>query len=213
MRMESQSSVTRARVRGGELVRHEVRRLDGGRAWAIAGGLGLPRLWRFAIGRTLDAVGASVEATRGSAGATRLDHALGAARMALARACDMLIERDLPDVALIVMLVDGGHLHVLCAGAGRVYVQRGATPERLTPREDVKGGLLLAEATRADTPLEPGDLVLAGSASAFSVRAVARLAAVLEEDPHATPSVLAGVLTEPAAQAGLGAAAVALRVA
>jgi hypothetical protein len=213
MRMESQTSVTRARVRGGAIRRHEVRKFEGGRAWAIAGGLGLPRLWRFGIGRTLDAVGASVEATRGSAGATRLDHALGAARMALAQACDTLIEREAPDVTLLVLMLDGPQLHVLCAGAGRVYVHRGAVPERLTPRDEPQGGLLFAEATRAQTRLEPGDLVLAGSASAFSVRGVARIAAVLEEDPRATPSVLASVLTEPAAQAGLGAAALALRVA
>ena len=131
----------------------------------------------------------------------------------LADACECLVEKQVPDVVLLALLVDAGVLHVLSAGAGRVYVQRAGTPQRLTPREDPRDGLLFAAATRSSISLEPGDLVLAGSVSAFSVRGVARLAAVLDEDAKTSPEVLVSVLTEPAALAGVGAAAIAMRVA
>ena len=110
------------------------------------------------------------------------------------------------------MLLEHGALHVVTAGAGRVYVQRAGTPKRLTPREDVREGLLEAQATQSSLPLEPGDLILAGSVSAFSIRAVARLAALLEADTTAAPAVLVDILVEPAALAGIGAAAAAIRV-
>ncbi len=213
MRTESHQSVARARVRTGELARHQIAKLEGGRAWVVLSGLGLPRLWDYGMRHTLAGYTKSLEAGRGRPAPERLDAALAAARIALADACDRIVEKQVPDVVLLALLVDAGTLHVLSAGAGRVYVQRAGTPQRLTPREDPRDGVLFAAATRSSLPLEPGDLVLAGSVSAFSVRAVARLAAVLEEDPRASPEVLVSVLTEPAALAGVGAAAIALRVA
>ena len=60
--------------------------------------------------------------------------------------------------------------------------------------------------------LEPGDLVLAGSATAFSVRAIAQVVTVLSEDARTGPAVIASLLTEPAGQAGAGAAAAVVRV-
>jgi hypothetical protein len=199
-------------VRTGELARHQIAKLEGGRAWVVVGGLGLPRLWSYGTTHALAGYAKALDAARGRPPGERLEGALTSARAALASACDCLVEKQVPDVVLLGLLVDSGTLHVLCAGAGRVYVQRAGAPQRLTPRDDPRDGLLFAEATRSSLALEPGDLVLAGSVSAFSVRGVARLAAVLEEDPRATPSVLVSVLTEPAALAGVGAAAVALRV-
>ena len=213
MRTDSHQSVARARVRTGELARHQIAKLEGGRAWIVAGGLGLPRLWGYGTTHALDAYAKSLEGARGRPATERLDGALAASRRALVAACECLVEKQVPDVVLLALLVDAGTLHVLSAGASRVYVQRGGTPQRLTPREDPRDGLLFAEATRSSMALEPGDLILAGSVSAFSVRGVARLAAVLEEDLRASPSVLVSVLTEPAALAGVGAAAIALRVA
>lgn len=199
-------------MRTGELARHQIAKLEGGRAWVVVGGLGLPRLWGYGTTHALTGFVTALDAARERPATQRLDDALTAARAALADACDCLVEKQVPDVVLLGLLIDAGTLHVLSAGAGRVYVQRAGAPQRLTPREDPRDGLLFADATRCSLALEPGDLVLAGSVSAFSVRGVARLAAVLEQDPHAAPAVLVSVLTEPAALAGVGAAAIALRV-
>ncbi len=213
MRTEAHQSVARERVHEGELARHQIARLEGGRAWVIAGALGRPRLWSRATDSAIGGWTSALVASRGRPPETRLDDALTAARTALADACERLVEREVPDVLLAGLLLEAGTLYVVTAGASRVYVQRGPQPRRLTPRDEPEGGLLAAAPTRTAIALEPGDLVLAGSVSAFSLRSVARLSAVLDEDARATPAVLVSVLTEPAALAGLGAAALALRVA
>jgi hypothetical protein len=212
VRTDSHQSVARERVNEGELARHQIAKLEGGRAWVLAGGLGRPRLWARATDSALDGWTKSLDATRGHPPETRLEHAIGAARQSLASTIECLVEREVPDVTLAGLLLEAGALHVITAGTSRIYVQRGAQPHRLTPREEPTTGLLATPPTRSTFALEPGDLVLAGSVSAFSMRSISRLSAVLEEDPHAAPAVLVSVLTEPAALAGLGAAAVALRV-
>lgn len=200
-------------MRTGELARHAAMKLESGRGWGIASAIAPPRLWSYVTGAALRGFATSLAETALTRPAPeRLADALAGAREALVDACDVLIERGVPDVAFVGLLLEHGALHVVAAGAGRVYVQRAGTPKRLTPREDALTGILEAEATRASLPLEPGDLVLAGTVSAFSIRAVARLASVLEADPRAAPSVLVDVLVEPAALAGVGAAAAAIRV-
>ncbi|MEZ4246943.1 MAG: hypothetical protein R3B99_01680 [Polyangiales bacterium] len=57
---------------------------------------------------------------------------------------------------------------------------------------------------------EPGDLVLAGSASAFSASAVGRVASALQND-SVPPAVLAALLGA-RGKAGVGAVALALRI-
>lgn len=212
MRTDSHQSVARERVHEGELARHQIAKLEGGRAWMLAGGLGRPRLWSRTTDSVLAGWAKSLDASRGRPPEARLEQALAGARESLANACECLVEREVPDVVLAGVLLEAGTLHVIAAGASRVYVQRGAQAHRLTPREEPTGGLLSTPPTRSTLALEPGDLVLAGSVSAFSVRGISRLSAVLDEDPNATPAVLVSVLTEPAALAGLGAAALALRV-
>jgi hypothetical protein len=101
----------------------------------------------------------------------------------------------------------------MAAGAGRVYLQRSGQPKRLTSREESSSaGLLRARPSVCSTPVEPGDLVLAGSVTAFSTSSIAKAISVLASDPDTSPAVLASLLTEPAASAGVGAAAVVLRV-
>ena len=97
-------------------------------------------------------------------------------------------------------------------GTGRVYLHRGGQPQRLTPRDERDEGLLDGVAARCSSPISVGDIVLAGSATAFSVKAIAKLASVLEADPKTPPSVLASLLTEPAGHADVGAVAIALRI-
>ncbi|MFK7987873.1 MAG: hypothetical protein AB8I08_17780 [Sandaracinaceae bacterium] len=211
MRTDGHISIARTRVRAGELSRHVARRFDHGRAYAVSSGIGLPRTWG------LSTVVAIEGFERGLAGATgdpasRLRTAFSEARDALADACDNLVERLLPDATLVGMVIDDGHLHVMSVGAGRVYIQRGGRPQRLTAREEENGGLLRSRPSICSTPVEPGDLVLAGSVTAFSMSSIARVVSVINSDPMTQASVLAKLLTDPAGKAGVGAAAVATRV-
>lgn len=211
MRPESHLSVAAAQVREHELACHGVLELDGRRTFAIAGALGPPRLWGMVVRATLEGFREGLEASQGE-GARRLLAGVEGASARLARLCDALIERMLPDATLVALLVDHAELHVVSVGPGRVYLHRRGRPQRLTPRDDPPGALLRGTPVRCSVPIEPNDIVLAGSVSAFSARAIGTLASVLEADPHAAPPVLATLLTEPAARAGVGAAAVALRV-
>ncbi len=211
MRADSHIVVARADVRGTELRRHAASKLRSGRAFAVSCGLGLPRTWAFATTRVLEGFSSAIETEPGS-GAGLLESGLHAARTKLARGCETLIERMLPDATLTAVLVDNGTLHAMTAGPGRVYLHRARNPQRLTPRDDGREGILHAQPSRCHVTLDPGDVVLVGSLSAFTVRAVSQLAQVLDADPSTPVSVLASLLSEPAAQAGIGAAAIAIRI-
>jgi len=212
VKADAHLSVVKARVRSGEIARHAAIKLDAGRAFLVTTALGLPRMWGYVTDPVLDRFSKELESTRGKGAAARLEAALNAARAELALRCDVLVERQLPDVTLVALLLEHGELHVLSAGPGRAYLHRRGDTHRLTPREDRPEGLLKATPAWCTMTLEPSDLVLTGSISAFSVRAVARLTTVLDADPKVTPSVVASVLTEPATKAGVGAAAVVLRI-
>ncbi|GAB5542716.1 MAG: PP2C family serine/threonine-protein phosphatase [Sandaracinaceae bacterium] len=213
MRTEAHISVTRADIRGGQLSRHAARRLQGGRAFAVSTGLGLPRTWSLATQSALDGFEAHLSDDDESDGQARLGDAVAAARDALADRCDQLVERLLPDATLVGLLLSAGQLHVISVGPGRVYVQRNGQPKRLTAREDEdKSGLLRARPSVCSTEVHPGDLILAGSLTAFSMSSIAKAMSVLGADPQTQPSVLASLLTEPAAKAGVGAAAIVVRI-
>ncbi len=218
MRARSHISVVRARVRDGELTRHLGLKLEARQAFLVASGLGLPRTW----GRALEAVRRGFEEgiARGRAegaidklDAKRLVSAAEQVRARLADSADGLIERTPPDAAFAAFSIEDADLHVVSAGACRVYLHRSGKPQRLTARDEPADGALFARVVQCSTPLEPGDLVMAGSLSAFSMRAVAQVVGVLQDDPRIEPPILASLLTEPAAQAGVGAAAIVLRVA
>ncbi len=211
MRPEAHLSVVEAEVRQRALPRHRALRLESGRAFAIAGAQGPPRLWGLVLDAALAGFERVFEETH-RAGAARLQAAVEAAQEELSRRTHALVEHTLPDAILVSLLADHDELHVMSVGASRVYLQRRGQPQRLTPREDPPEGLREGTPVRCSVALEPGDVVLAGSVSAFSVQAVAKLASVLEADPRTPPSVLATLLTEPAAKAGVGAAGLVLRV-
>lgn len=213
MRTDAHISVTRADVRLGQLTRHVAEPFESDRAFAVSSGLGLPRTWSLSTAAVMRGIAAGLadSAGRGDAGA-RLRSATSGARGELARTCDNLVERVLPDATLVALLLEEGSLHVMSAGPGRVYVQRNGRPKRLTARDEQRGGLLSARPSICSTPLEPGDLVLAGSVTAFSMSSIAKAVSVLNEDPNTAPAVLGNLLTEPAGKAGVGAAAVVLRV-
>ena len=214
MRTDTHISLARTEVREGSLPKHAAIELDAGRLFAIAGGLGLPRSWPLATAAALEGFVEGIEKAdaEGERGMERVHEGLRGARAALARTCDRLVERLLPDASLVAFGLSDGQLHVMSAGSGRVYLRRGGRPERLTSREAQPGGLLRARPSQCGTPVEPGDLIMAGSVSAFSTRAIAKVMQVLDADTRARPSTLATLLTDPAKAAGVGAAAVVVRV-
>lgn len=218
MRAQSHISVARCKVREGEITRHTGLKLDGGKVFLVISGLGLPRTWPFALEAVARGFEKGLEEAHEKAGnrrpkAERLVAAADHVRRELAEACDRLVERTLPDAAFAAIAVDDGDLHVVSAGPCRVYLHRSGKPQRLTSRDEPKDGALVARITQCSTPLEPGDLVMAGSVTAFSMRSIAQVVTVLQDDPRTEPPILASLLTEPAAQAGVGAAAVVLRMA
>jgi hypothetical protein len=213
VRTESHISSAKAKVREVDLARHAAVRLEGGRAYAVSAALALPRLWAYATGAVLDGFAVGLARQKTANGAQRIGDAIEEARQRLHQRCEALVEKRLPDATLLGLVIDHGELHVACAGPGRVYLHRRGDPKRLTPREDEPEGLLKARPALCREMLEPGDVILAGTVSAFSMRAIGKLASVLEADPKSPTAVLASLLTEPAGKAGLGAAAIALRVA
>ncbi len=213
MRTDAHISIAKTEVRGGHLTRHDARRYEGGRAFAVSTGLGLPRTWSLSTRHALDGFEGSLAATKGSEPSGRLQEAVSAARASVAAVCDNLVERLLPDATMVGMILAEGHLHVMSVGPGRVYLQRSGRPQRLTARDEERAGLLRARPSICSTPVHPGDLVLAGSVTAFSMSSIAKAVSVLAKQPDTPPAVLGSLLTEPAGKAGVGAAAVVLRVA
>lgn len=211
MRPDAHLSIVPAEVRERSIARHGGLRLDSGRTYVLAGGMGLPRLWPRVILAALEGFEKAIAQSAAPSG-ERLDLGVRAAQESLRSACDALIERMLPDATLLALTVDHDDLHAVSVGPGRIYVHRRGTPHRLTPREDPSEGLLRGAPAKCAYPIEPGDVILAGSVSAFSMRAIAKLASVLEADDEAQPSVLATLLTEPASRAHVGAVALAARV-
>ncbi len=213
MRWDGHATEVPADVRRGTLERARALRADRGRTWMLAAGIGAPRLWQRAAAAALEGGVRAHQDAESMAPVPRLDATLDGARAGLHAAVDVLVERRLPDCAFLVLTLAGGELHVASVGNLRAYHRRKGQPKRLTPREqDPNAGLLAGTPTTVSAALDPGDLVLAGTSTAFSSSAVGRVATVLQTDPATPPSVLASLLVEPARQAGAGAAALALKV-
>lgn len=212
MRPEAHLSVAPAEVRDTPLAKHAGERLAPG-TYAIVSANGRPRLWSYANGAVLRGFARGVETGRTLEGTTLVEHAFLQARGALVEALNVLVERVIPDVSFLAVHLDHLGLHVMSVGDSRAYLHRGTkTPQRMTPREGDSNGMLDGDPTHVTIVAEPGDLVLAGSASAFSASAVGRVATALQNDPNLPPAVLAALLTEPANKAGVGAVALALRI-
>lgn len=213
MRSDSYISTVRTSIREGELSRYGALRLDAGRAFAVAAGVGLPRTWAPATRAVLESFELGFhEARSGEGGAERIVACAERARLGLSDFCESLIERELPDVAFAAASIIGDELHIAASGAIRAYLHRQGKPQRLTPRDEPDGGILSNPISHCSSSLEIADLVMLGSVSAFSMQAISRVIAVLASDPRTAPSVIAALLTEPASQAGVGAAAVVMRI-
>jgi hypothetical protein len=215
MRVDSHACVAPAHVRAHETVRQGAYRHPSGQVFALAEAKGLPRLWPLALDAVLGGFEGglgSEDALQAASVAERLELALRAARRELRRLHSRLVERLLPDAALLGLDCSGDGLEIVGAGDVRTYVHRGGETERLTPRERPSDALLRGTPFRSRTELHPGDVVLAGSETAFSQVSIRRVASVLGDAPETPAPVLADLLAEPAAQAGVGAVAVVLRV-
>lgn len=217
MRIRAHVAVAKAKVRDGELSRYDGVRLEGGKVFLVVAGLGLPRTWHLSLGALVEGFQQGLEAAFSEAGkrrpaAPQLVAAAVYARQELANRCDRLVERTLPDAGFAALGFADDELHVVSAGPCRVYLHRSGKPQRLTPRDEAEEGALRARMTQCSTAVEPGDLVMAGSVTAFSVRSIAQAVTVLQDDPRAEPPVLASLLVEPAGRAGVGAVAVVARV-
>jgi hypothetical protein len=206
------ASTARAVVRGRAHRHHAVRCMDEQGACILVAPHGRPRLWGRIVGAVLDGFDAGFRAASGASGGRRLIEALEDARRALDEISAQLIERSAPDAAALALWMEGETVHGAVVGAGRAYVHHHGHTERLSPRELPPDGLRNGAPHMFTGPLHPGTLVFAGTEPAFTAEAVHRSAETLQRDPDLQPSTLVGLLTDPAEQEGLGAAAVALRV-
>lgn len=212
MRNEGHIDIAKATLRGVSVTRHAVARFDGGRTFVATVGLGWPRLWSFATDAIVTGFGNGLAGAGSARGAARLRAAVKGARDRFIERCEALIERQLPDAAVIGLALDGGELHVHAVGPVRAYLHRKGESQRISPRDEADRGILDAPIAESSMWLDPGDLVIAGSVSAFSTNAVARVASVLKQDPGTAPNVIATLLTEPAEEAGVGAASIVVRI-
>lgn len=211
MRLEAHVDIARAKLRKATVVRSIAERLDGGRSFLVAQPMGRPRLWAPSTSAVLEGFTAGISRAKDTRGTEKLRTAIGEARDRLVARCETLIERDLPDVGLVAAVLDGTELHVHALGPCRAYLHRRRRTERVTSRDEEPGGLLVRASFEAKIALEPGDLVLLGTLTAFTSTAVQRVSGVLEHDPETAAQVVAQLLTEPAEQAGTGAAVAVIR--
>lgn len=189
--------------------------LGGGTGYVLSTGIGQPRTW--CMTRTAAFEGyqkglAQGEADPNMSAKERVRLAMREARARVALRVNALIEREIPDAALGAIHVIEGTGHLINAGAVRTYLWRRGEHKRVSPKEEGRAGLLETAPAHARIPLEPGDLLMMGSSSAFSAQAVAKIATVLQADPETPVSVLATLMTEPARNIGAGGASVVVRV-
>ncbi len=176
------------------------------RTFVLLEALSSPRLWQNAVeAARLGAEVALVEGREPTA-------FLSAMRTSLLEAGAQLIERHVPDVAALVAKVREGRLELAWAGELRAYRYRDGDVTRLTGREAVSGGLAGGSPTTAEGSVQTGDVLLFGTESAFSERSVAAVSNALAENDQVGSVVLVRLLTAPAAESGVGASAIAVRI-
>ena len=214
MRPDTHTSVEPAHVRDREIDRHAVHELAGARGFLITSGLGPPRGWSFTHAPLAEGFERGLVENAAVPPRPRVRNAFDAARDELAERVGALIERRVPDAAALALYFEGGNAHIIAAGHVRAYLWRAGEHRRLTADHDATPtrGILYEEAGHTEIALEPGDVMLLGTGSAFSQKSVPKLAAVIRADPETSVGILATLMTEPARELGTGAAAVALRV-
>jgi hypothetical protein len=204
-------SITKARIGSGFLRQHEVLQLVEARTLVLATALSSPRLWGSMLDAAMDGFREGMSRPHDGRASTRLHQAFDGTQKRVRLLADSLIERRVPDVGLLALALEGDQLHVLCLGPARAYVHRRGAIRRLSPRDDRAEGVLKAAPTWCVEPLEQDDLLFAGSLSAFSEEALAGLRTQIEGGFLPPPRKIVEDLNRPAANAGIGAAAMAFR--
>lgn len=194
------------------LRQYDARVYEDGRLFAIAGAMGPPRLWGYAIDAALEGFAEGLGRPHDGSVTSRLHQGLDGARKQLKERTSMLIERRVADATLLALGLDGPLLHVLCVGPGRAFLRRARQLQRLSPKEDRAEGLLRATPAFCVETLVASDLVIAGSLSACSESSLTELHEALEARTIVDPEGAVDLLNEHAVERGLGAAAIAIWV-
>lgn len=210
-RLALHGHAARAEVRAHRLRRQSALVLRAQGAFAVVDPLAPPRLWHMTAQAVLHGFERGAGPHTGGA-SRRLVSAIESAREGLLGLARRLVVRDPPDAHLTAFILDGEELVGSVIGEGRVYLRRPRRgTERLSPRELPGPGLWTAAFTPFQSTVGPGSIVFCGTESAFNELAIQRSAQMLDRHADVTPSTLATALTEPAEQAGTGAAVVVLR--
>jgi len=204
--------VQRARVGNGTLRQHDVRRLEQGRTLALAVALAPPRLWSYLVDAALDGFGDGFHRPHDGRMSTRMHQGLRVGQQALRTRVEALIERRPPDVGLMALSLEDSVLHVLCAGPMRAYLHRQGTTRRLSAREESDQGMLKLAPSWSAEQVAPGDLVFVTSVADGQAPGLDAVRAALDEGRPLAPHDVVQQLTEPAAERGIGAVAIAYRV-
>jgi len=218
-RFDVQISLTKARIREASLRQHAVRVFPpstepgaNSETIVLATALSAPRLWGFMLDAALAGFEEGLGRPSDGRASTRLHQAFDGAQRRVRTRAESLIERRVPDVGLLALALDGTILHVLCLGPARAYLQRRRSLRRLSPRDDRPEGVLKAAPTWCAEETEPGDLVMAGSLTAFNDQALGPVRAQMESGSALAPRKIVEDLNKHAAMHGIGAAALAFRV-
>jgi hypothetical protein len=216
VRVESHTSLQLATVHDHAIARHGIAKLDSGRTFALTTGIGAPRTWSFTRDPLMAGFEQGLDEGAAMPAKERVRHAFTTARSRLVTCCNALIEQRVPDSSLGALVLLDDAAHVISAGRVRAYLWRRGEHRRLTPDNESDpesaSGVLRGESSHAHVALEPRDLLMLGSTTAFSPSAVAKIASVMQADPETPVSILATLMTEPARATGAGAAAVVVRV-
>ena len=217
--LDVQISLTKARIREGSLRQHALRIFPSGtepgansETIVIATALSAPRLWGFMLDAALEGFAEGLGRPTDGRASTRLHQAFDGAQRRVRTRAESLIERRIPDVGLLALALDGRILHVLCLGPARAYLHRRRSLRRLSPRDDRPEGLLKAAPTWCAEETEPGDLLMAGSLTAFHEQVLGPLRSQMESGYALAPRKIVEDLNKHAAAHGVGAAALAFRV-
>ena len=200
-----------ARVRHGVLRQHDVYMLDEGRTLVLGAALGPPRLWSYLLDVALGGFVEGHAQPHDGRASTRLHQGLRCAQMRLRARAEVLIERRMPEVGLLALSLEGTVLHVLSAGPLTAFVHRHHRSQKVGPREGTEGGLLKNASGWSAEPVEPGDMVFAGSQMAWAPTAIQELDQQLSR-ADLEPSQVVELLNRTAAANGTSALAVAMRV-
>jgi hypothetical protein len=211
MSPDIQVAITKARVGTGQLRQHEVLLLEDEKTLVLATALSSPRLWGSMLDAAMSGFLEGLARPHNGRASTRLHQAFDGTQKRVRLLSESLIERRVPDVGLLALTLEGKLLHVLCLGPARAYLHRRRSIRRLSPRDDRAEGVLKATPTWCAEELEEGDLLFAGSLTAFGEEALQTLRGQLESGYLLPTRKVVEDLNKPAAAAGIGAAAMAFR--